>query len=54
MSAHEFDAHADIYRQTLDDALAIGGGDSLYTPSESSQRCGRLWPSAHALHQWIS
>jgi len=30
MSAHEFDAHADSYRQTLDDALAIGGGDSLY------------------------
>lgn len=30
MSAHEFDAHADSYRQTLDRALAIGGGDSLY------------------------
>ncbi|WP_342131815.1 class I SAM-dependent methyltransferase [Hydrogenophaga sp. OTU3427] len=30
MSAHEFDAHADSYRQTLDDALAMGGGDSLY------------------------
>lgn len=30
MSAHEFDAHADSYRQTLDEALAMGGGDSLY------------------------
>lgn len=30
MNAQEFDAHADNYRQTLDDALAIGGGDSLY------------------------
>lgn len=30
MSAPEFDAHADSYRQTLDRALAIGGGDSVY------------------------
>lgn len=30
MTAQEFDAHADSYRQTLDDALALGGGDSLY------------------------
>lgn len=30
MPRHEFDAHADRYRQTLDQALAIGGGDSLY------------------------
>lgn len=30
MSANEFDAHADSYRHTLDRALAIGGGDSVY------------------------
>jgi|APLak6261701338_1056256.scaffolds.fasta_scaffold04366_2 SAM-dependent methyltransferase len=30
MSAPEFDAHADSYRQTLDQALSIGGGDSVY------------------------
>lgn len=30
MSEHEFDAHADSYRQTLDDALPMSGGDSLY------------------------
>lgn len=30
MTAQQFDAHADSYQQTLDDALALGGGDSLY------------------------
>lgn len=29
MSAHEFDPHADNYRKTLEDALAIARGDSL-------------------------
>lgn len=30
MSAHDFDAHAESYQRTLDQALAVGGGDSLY------------------------
>lgn len=30
MSAHEFDAHADSYRKTLDNALAISRGDGFY------------------------
>lgn len=30
MTTQDFDAHAKSYRETLDEALAMGGGDSLY------------------------